>query len=748
MNRITEWRDSIKQYNIGWYVFAYKECIQYRSTRKHVWEEAHFELIDLPTEYIIYSNEQFGIKLDDEAKNYLIIQNSKIKKATNNNFRNDAQFVNMIRLYSSEPDSNAITMTGSNVNEIDAMSTDDENEQNDINQVPNEGVQNVLLQPMKAEHMSNTLDTIVNVVDGMGRVIGQNEDVMKMYNDVKGAVSLLVGHKKWRNNDTNQLIHFENEKEKKQLLTLMFSTVACINDFSKKATNDVCNLMNSVLAYCNVPFQFNVRYTTMIKNLMLLTEWNNMRLSALFKSSVCYCLCFDEQSSKKYKSVGVTCRFITAQLNMQEELVTIDLYDEGSTGAEYLLYLSNIIEKNGEDELFKVVGLTTDGAANMRAPFNGLVTLMENRIMERFPMRPHLFIAYYCLAHRHNLAIRTLCERNEVQLLLTIGKWLSSVVNESWNKYCIANELGTIPTLSQTRWCYASDIVEYLLVNYDHICIFLAQEDFAEQLKNYIGDDHYTNTTFYLAEFKHILIACNCILTKAKSLNIFLQSKYLLVRDGYNMVIEHIKELFGALHDIEVFKERHEYQMSSLLLNYFSNVPENPIVDITETITELVTVYLNDLMRMFMSIEESIDDDELVQSINTYELFELVSESANSTSTLYHIIKLIEGFENQTFDSPEGLPEAVMNEYMEFVQEYQTRTVPERSRLIITDCILLFGVEKYKNLFFFIIASYAILPTSCSIESTFSRASRTFRRKMANYTFKGKMMAKSMMNQE
>ena len=89
-----------------------------------------------------------------------------------------------------------------------------------------------------------------------------------------------------------------------------------------------------------------------------------------------------------------------------------------------------------------------------------------------------------------------------------------------------------------------------------------------------------------------------------------------------------------------------------------------------------------------------------------------------------------------------------MNEYMEFVQEYQTRTVPERSRLIISDCILLFGVEKYKNLFFFIIASYAILPTSCSIESTFSRASRTFRRKMANYTFKGKMMAKSMMNQE
>ena len=41
-----------------------------------------------------------------------------------------------------------------------------------------------------------------------------------MFNDVKGAVSLFVGHKKWRNNDTNQLIHFENEKEKKAILDI------------------------------------------------------------------------------------------------------------------------------------------------------------------------------------------------------------------------------------------------------------------------------------------------------------------------------------------------------------------------------------------------------------------------------------------------------------------------------------------------------------------------------------------------
>ena len=87
-----------------------------------------------------------------------------------------------------------------------------------------------------------------------------------------------------------------------------------------------------------------------------------MRLSTLFKNSLCYCLCYDEQSLKKYKSVGVTCRFITAQLNIQEELVTIDLYDEGIDGSEYLLYLSNIIETNRETVLFKVVGFTTDGA--------------------------------------------------------------------------------------------------------------------------------------------------------------------------------------------------------------------------------------------------------------------------------------------------------------------------------------------------------------------------------------------------
>ena len=63
---------------------------------------------------------------------------------------------------------------------------------------------------------------------------------------------------------------------------------------------------------------------------------------------------------------------------------------------------------------------------------------------------------------------------------------------------------------------------------------------------------------------------------------------------------------------------------------------------------------------------------------------------------LYQIV-----FEKYTFDYPHNLPDEIRNEQNLFVEEYKINifTILNKSKFIISDCITLFEVEKYKILF-------------------------------------------------
>ena len=57
---------------------------------------------------------------------------------------------------------------------------------------------------------------------------------------------------------------------------------------------------------------------------------------------------------------------------------------------------------------------------------------------------------------------------------------------------------------------------------------------------------------------------------------------------------------------------------------------------------------------------------------------------------MYTIIKLLECFENKTFNYPQELPVEIINEYIVFIIEYKSRDIPIKSKLIITECITMF----------------------------------------------------------
>ena len=71
---------------------------------------------------------------------------------------------------------------------------------------------------------------------------------------------------------------------------------------------------------------------------------------------------FDSQNSNKYKTVRLSCRFITPSINIQDELIDIELYDNYTIWLSYFLYVINIIDNNdNNNSLFhKCICFKTD----------------------------------------------------------------------------------------------------------------------------------------------------------------------------------------------------------------------------------------------------------------------------------------------------------------------------------------------------------------------------------------------------
>ena len=90
-------------------------------------------------------------------------------------------------------------------------------------------------------------------------------------------------------------------------------------------------------------------------------------------------------------------------------------------------------------------------------------------------------------------------------------------------------------------------------------------------------------------------------------------------------------------------------------------------------IKNIVTVYLHEIISMFITIENSM---EINTFINEIKIYEIKSNSINNSSILYTIIKLLECFENKTFNYSQELPIEIINKYIEFINEYKSKDIP------------------------------------------------------------------------
>ena len=108
----------------------------------------------------------------------------------------------MINIYSTIPKTTTTIMNSI----TEQIINNNQSQNHDNNEI------NVHLIDIDIQKQIQTLNTIINIIDWMKQVMNQDNEVLKLYNDIQEATSILVHDGKWRNNYINKLIQFDNEK--------------------------------------------------------------------------------------------------------------------------------------------------------------------------------------------------------------------------------------------------------------------------------------------------------------------------------------------------------------------------------------------------------------------------------------------------------------------------------------------------------------------------------------------------------
>ena len=136
------------------------------------------------------------------------------------------------------------------------------------------------------------------------------------------------------------------------------------------------------------------------------------------------------------------------------------------------------VDKKGFD-LNKMVGITTDGAANLRGCVKGMTTRFVNYIQSQRTSRSWVSYVskFYCMAHRLNLCVKEFCNEKNTETFLFINWFNSNSTRDLWKSVVKNKHFTKPPKTSIIRWGYEADLVTYIVKYFEDIVDFMKELD-------------------------------------------------------------------------------------------------------------------------------------------------------------------------------------------------------------------------------------------------------------------------------
>ena len=524
----------------------------------------------------------------------------------------------------------------------------------------------------------------------------------------------------------NELFNKANGDPKviKSLVESIVSNIILSIDLSKTQ----CDILNIIINFIieidrlchNNISKLHLSYNAVHSHIPSISSLANELLKKNLDKSECYSLVFDETEKGSIKRIGIYTRVSNYDLTNVQSKVALVTYDEDCSGEALFEWTKEMLIKKGFD-LNKMVGITTDGAANLRGCVKGMTTRFVNYIQSQRTSRSWVSYVskFYCMAHRLNLCVKEFCNEKNTETFLFINWFNSNSTRDLWKSVVKNKHFTKPPKTSIIRWGYEADLVTYIVKYFEDIVDFMKELD-----KNKKLPDSMKSIGVESKEFICELLFIQEILTRSRFISDNIQSFRGMISKQYSLIKNHIQKMFS------IFKElNNPFGDHVVLLEFFKAVTKlecKPMYDVLSNCYSLLEKYTNELIKKYIVLEGGDYDIDYTQ-IGSLEDFERESDKANIKSTLYHLVLVEMSFKNNTFTIPDNLDGELKNQLLQLQTDIATMNTQHQFKTL-EEVITFVGADKYKLLYMNLIAIHCIVPTSCAVESLFSKEKR-----MAHY---------------
>lgn len=475
----------------------------------------------------------------------------------------------------------------------------------------------------------------------------------------------------------------------------------------------------------------HLSYSKILRRIKIVNKLKEEGMKENMKKCKCYSLAVDDTSKKGTTKMGMYARMKMADNSIKQEKLALSTFTPSTTGKNIFGWIFDTIKAIGSS-LTKCIGITTDGASNMRGKFKGLGNAIftgVTKLRNKYNVCKDFFIEkFYCLCHRLNLCVGTMCMSEDFRKSRYFISWLiKSTTMSSWNKYIHEKGLKSIPKPSNTRWVYTYNIVKFIRNNYEHIKLFMEEND-GKYMKEFIEYCHsrmisekkitqetIDNFSFIMDDrFKGQLMIFDLILKESSILSSRLQPFFATTSEDYKLILDHIKWVYDVKDVVNGDKTKME-QLKNEDLKEFYHYCNSKELQLDDTFKRVLDLYLKALITRYINFNG--DKDTTDYNLETYEAFINKFKTVNQNNKLYQAAHLQNNFKTLAV-APECLPEVVKAEYTMLRINPAFVTLKEKCSLV--ELLRTLNDSRYEHLLDYLMMTNCIMPTSCSVESLFS----------------------------
>ena len=218
--------------------------------------------------------------------------------------------------------------------------------------------------------------------------------------------------------------------------------------------------------------QLSIKYNSSVYRNKFFEKYLLLEFHECSKDCIAFCLSLDGTSEDKEERYCVIVYFTFRDCTKKEYLLCLKTIKDSQRKAINLeAFVEDQLVNKGVS-VSKCSALVCDGASNLSSDDNGVRGIMSKKAFKD----DRLFVYNYCDCHSLDLCIKTFMEKIPA-VTDYISFFTSAEIKGKLREFCKKKDMKMNPSISNTRWCYCFNSVNYHVEYFFFVVEFINKKD-------------------------------------------------------------------------------------------------------------------------------------------------------------------------------------------------------------------------------------------------------------------------------